>query len=301
MLNRSAVIGSLKEFKSRRDDALHEDDAGFRHHLQRLVAFLDSDSLAAEAMRDHFGDPPANTESFWEQLGGGEIALPTERGEELAIRLQLVREVVEDPKRLYAIRGKDHGDRVNFFRSVVMRPLLDALTDRMGEVAKIPSPEARALQAVPLDRIPSPAEVRIFLSHKTADKPLVYRFYHALTELGFAPWMDERDMPVGTNLERGLLRGFQESCAAVFFITKDFKDESYLATEVDYAIQQKRAKGDRFAIITLRFEGAAAVPGLLTPYVYQNVSNDLDGFRELVRALPIELGPLRWREGVVKG
>ena len=68
--------------------------------------------------------------------------------------------------------------------------------------------------------------------------------------------------------------------------------------EVDYAIGQKREKGDRFAIIALRFEGAVAVPDLLKPYIYGEVGNDLDAFRELVRALPIELGPERWREGV---
>ena len=85
----------------------------------------------------------------------------------------------------------------------------------------------------------------------------------------------------------------------MFFITENFKDEKYLAAEVDYAIQQKREKGSKFAIITLRFEGSAGVPDLLTPYVYTDVSNDLDAFRELIRALPIELGPVRWRESVV--
>ena len=50
-------------------------------------------------------------------------------------------------------------------------------------------PEARAMQAVPLNRIPSPREVKIFLSHKSVDKPLVYRYYHTLKEVGFDPWL----------------------------------------------------------------------------------------------------------------
>jgi hypothetical protein len=90
------------------------------------------------------------------------------------------------------------------------------------------------------------------------------------------------------------LRGFEESCAAVFFITESFKDEKYLAAEVDYAIIQKRKKEKKFAIITLRYANAAAVPGLLTPYIYKDISNDLEGFDALVTALPIELGPCRW-------
>ena len=83
------------------------------------------------------------------------------------------------------------------------------------------------------------------------------------------------------------------------FITENFKDQNYLATEVDYAVIQKRKKGKKFAIITLRYTDASPVPSLLTTYVYRDVSNDLDGFKELLKALPIELGPVRWRADVV--
>jgi hypothetical protein len=106
-------------------------------------------------------------------------------------------------------------------------------------------------------------------------------------------------MPAGANLEREVLRGFEESCAAVFFITESFKDEKYLAAEVDYAVMQKRKKDKKFAIVTLRYTNAAAVPGLLTPYIYKDVSNDLEGFDELLKALPIELGSVRWKSHVV--
>jgi len=60
----------------------------------------------------------------------------------------------------------------------------------------------------------------------------------------------EPNMAAGANLERELLRGFEESCAAVFFITQNFTDERYLAAEVDYAVIQKRKKDRKFAIIT---------------------------------------------------
>ena len=62
---------------------------------------------------------------------------------------------------------------------------------------------------------------------------------------------------------------------------------------------QKRKKNQKFAIITLRYTNAAQVPGLLTPYIYKDVANDLEGFRELVRALPVECGPVRWKLAVV--
>ena len=61
-------------------------------------------------------------------------------------------------------------------------------------------------------------------------------------------------MSAGVELERGLLQGFKESCAAVFFITPDYLDEQYLATEINYAIAEKRSKGNKFSLITLVME-----------------------------------------------
>ena len=129
--------------------------------------------------------------------------------------------------------------------------------------------------------------------------PLVYRYYYALKEVGFDPWLDEPNMSAGANLERELLRGFEESCAAVFFLTENFADANYLATEVDYAVREKRKKGKKFAIVTLRYAKSVSVPALLDRYIYRDVDNDLEGFRELVRALPIESGPVRWKADVV--
>ena len=67
---------------------------------------------------------------------------------------------------------------------------------------------------------------------------LVRAFKDTLQLLGFDPWLDEDAMVAGTKLERGIPTGFERSCAAVFFVTPNFSDENYLATEVDYAIQE---------------------------------------------------------------
>ena len=106
---------------------------------------------------------------------------------------------------------------------------------------------------------------RIFLSHKGTDKGMVIDFKETLDLLGYKPWVDDAAMPAGTELERGLLKGMEESCAAVFFITPSFVDEGFLQTEINYAIREKRNKGDRFAIITLRFSNSdtTVIPVLL--------------------------------------
>jgi len=123
---------------------------------------------------------------------------------------------------------------------------------------------------------------RIFLSHKGCDKPLARRFSDVLVELGFSPWLDE------------------DSCAAVFLITSTFTDEKYLRSEINYAIDQKLSKGEQFAIITLVFADADgrrnSVPDVLRPYVWKQPETEIQGLRELLRALPIQVGPPRVRD-----
>lgn len=143
---------------------------------------------------------------------------------------------------------------------------------------------------------------RIFLSHKGLDKEKVIDFKTALEALGFAPWLDDDAMPAGTSLERALLQGMTDSCAVVFFITPSFKDAGYLQTEVDYAIRQKRVKGEKFAIIALQFLNekgeVGEIPELLKGYVWKTPKSDLGALREILRALPITSGPVDWREGI---
>ena len=140
---------------------------------------------------------------------------------------------------------------------------------------------------------------KIFLSHKGADKDLIRNYKRTLSEFKFDPWLDEDAMSAGTELERGIRQGFRDSCAAVFFVTPNFKDENFLASEVDYAIAEKRSKGEKFAIITLVFakDGQrGTVPELLRRYVWKEPSSDLEALREIIRSLPITVGDVYWRQ-----
>lgn len=140
---------------------------------------------------------------------------------------------------------------------------------------------------------------KIFLSHKSADKSFVLNFKEMLTALKFEPWIDVDALPAGVGLERGILQGFKDSCAVVFFITPEFKDEKFLATEIEYAISEKRDKGDLFSIITLVFTNASGhkgvVPDLLRNYVWKEPLDDLAALRELIRALPLDVSYPDWK------
>lgn len=140
--------------------------------------------------------------------------------------------------------------------------------------------------------------MKIFLSHKGTDKPHVREFKETLSLLGFDPWFDEDALKAGDKRDRGILRGFRESCAAVFFTTPSFKDETYLATEIDYAVDEKKQKGDRFSIITLVFEKdgrKGQVPDLLKTYIWKEPKTDLEALQEIIKALPVKVGDVYWK------
>jgi len=306
--SKQQLTESLRRFRALRDALLHEDE-GFTHNLHRFVEFCQSDPLVQSVLAPLHEKYHPDAEAWWQQTRAQadryvtRLPLPSDPAEELALEYGLL--LLADAQESWVFQfgvalGKHkQSEWVNAFLVTVVRPFADELGNRLAEAANLATPEERALQAVPLSRIPAANEVRIFLSHRSVDKPLVRRYYDALKQLGFDPWLDEEAMPAGASLERGILKGFEESCAAVFFVTGNFSDERYLATEVEYAVIQKRKKGEKFVIIALRYSDAAPVPGLLEPYIHKTVSNDLEGFRELLRALPIELGPVRWKEGIV--
>ena len=133
----------------------------------------------------------------------------------------------------------------------------------------------------------------IFLSHRGSDKDMVLEYKGILEKLGYKPWLDDEEMPAGTPLERGLLKGMQESCAVIFFVTPDFTDAGFLETEINYALTEKRKKGDGFAIIPLVLDGfgekldiESVVPPLLQQFVWKRPTSQIQALEEILRALP---------------
>ena len=308
-------INSMKQFKRKRDALLNEDVKQLDHHFLPLLKFLEQDPFVRSVLA-----PPlqnADTDGFSEWLdseylkldseaNGGIWEFPDDPEDEFSFQHQLLNGYASQHERNFIdlqnrrTGWSDVDGSKTLFLSLVVRPFCQTLRDKLEIAMGMPSQEARELLAVPLERIPASNETRIFLSHKSENKELVRRYHRVLQELGFDPWLDDPDMPAGTELNRGILAGVNESCAVVFFITEDFKDERILSDEIDYAKIRKIKQGNKFAIITLKFPGTAEVPELLEKYVYKPIDNDLDGLYEIVRALPIVLGPVRWKESALR-
>ena len=255
------VTKSLRLFTSRRDDLLHGDIDTFEPNFKRFCDFCQKDPLVQSVISPLEALYSIDVQSWWKKIQSDDrdemdLCFPEDPDEEFLLRYAILvdTEQQSDAGRRFglALRKWKASEWKEMFRNLIVRPFANELSHRLGDAIDLATPEERSMQAVPLKYIPKSNEVRIFLSHKSQDKPMVKRYYQALVDLGFSPWLDEPDMPAGTNRERGILQGFEESCAAVFFITENFKDEGYLATEVDYAVMQKRKKGKKFAIIALR-------------------------------------------------
>jgi hypothetical protein len=131
--------------------------------------------------------------------------------------------------------------------------------------------------------------MKIFLSHKGSDKSLVRDFQATLEALKYETWLDNDNMPAGTSLNKGIFQGMQDSCAAVFFITSSFKNETWIAEEAELAKTRKIQSGEKFSIITLILDETAEknVPPILTSFVYKKPTSHLEALREILRALPI--------------
>jgi hypothetical protein len=309
MPTKEDLLDALSDFKAARDSMLHSDDGDFQHHLQMFAKQLGTNPLCRKALENI---PEFDVNAWWSgQIDNVRpqwleaLDLPEAKSAQLAIFLYFARSFASNDRT--QLSAQDFGsafgeharsDALGLTRSLVLRPLADELTRRIRATMRMANPDVRELAGVPLARIPSENELGIFLSHKWINKDLVRRYSRTLTELGFKPWLDEEAVATGDVLHRALAEGMDTSCAAVFFITSAFKDEHWLGREVDLAVNRKVERGGKFQIITLVFDNSD-VPRPLREFVFAKVANDLDGLREIIRGLPIELGPARWKKRVV--
>lgn len=311
-LHSPEVQKSLKKFQDHYDAMANGGTDYFNHHVERLVTFLERDLVVQSVLKPMLAGTDISIAYAWlkshnERRGfqRGLWHFPENQLDELVLRFYLLK---------YEVSGKDNSfvdllfknrtkilsyEAADLFTTVIAKPFYLDLCELMENPSNIRSQDTQTLLALP-ETVPAENETRIFLSHKSEDKELVRRYHKVLAELGYKPWLDESDMPAGTHLDRGLFAGIDESCAIVFFLTENFRDENILAEEIEYSIQRERERKRRFSIITLRFSDNVVVPTLLKTRIWINVQYELGGLYEIVRALPVELGPVRWKEGVVE-
>ncbi len=171
-MDKNEIVNSLRIFKNRRDDLLHEDSASFEHHLDRFVEFCLKDPLVNKIMEPISTKYESDIDSWMKEVDerDGKIKFPDDPEEELIFRFHILEKAANDVNYVFrlgfALGGEKRDGWIDVFRSVVIRPFVDEVSHKLGDVADLASPEARALQAVPLNRIPSSKQIKIFIGLK---------------------------------------------------------------------------------------------------------------------------------------
>ena len=307
---------TLKQL-DRSANSLLEDTSNLKQHLHDFCLFLQGNGLVQGALKPILARSDVSSANWWQEQNEkvdwesrvGTWYFPIDSDDMFKLRYDLICDQAnnKDPNFIYqqlrltfdwSVSNKETAKQL--FLSKIIRPFYEDLRSLLDQNTITDQQLEQAPASHPMTELAVKNESRIFLSHKSANKPLVEKYHKVLAELGYSPWLDEFDMPAGTNLNRGILDGINESCAVVFFITEDFKDERFLADEIDYAKTRKSKQGKKFAIITLIFSDSADIPELLGKYVCKKVDNDLIGLYEIIRALPIKLGPVHWTERAMR-
>ncbi len=309
----SQIRKSLEKF-NRLAENTHYNTWDIEHNVKTFVRFLDDDPLVQAVLPNLLAESTISSSKDWWEKETANIGrrseeilwdFPEHPSDKFALFYCLIRDQANSEEEFRIVER--HFARINtsdviyaqlFFTGSIFSPFCNKLSEELENFVE--QQELQVLNSMTISHVSSERETRIFLSHKSENKNRVRLYHRMLQNLGFDPWLDDPDMPAGTELNRGILAGVNESCAVVFFITEDFVDERILSDEIDYAKTRKVQQGSRFAIITLKFPGDVEVPELLKKYVYKPIDNDLDGLYEIVRALPIELGPVRWKETALR-
>lgn len=97
---------------------------------------------------------------------------------------------------------------------------------------------------------------KIFLSYTRDDQETVEKLYHFLSNAGFRPWMDTRDILAGEVWRNAIQRAIRDSDFFVVCLSENFvRRRGYLQKEVKDALKiQEEKLGDDIYVIPVRLD-----------------------------------------------
>ncbi|EGG92842.1 hypothetical protein IMCC1989_2444 [gamma proteobacterium IMCC1989] len=99
---------------------------------------------------------------------------------------------------------------------------------------------------------PLGAELPIFLSHSTIDKPFVEELIPYLSRHGLAVWYDKLNISYGESITSAIMNGIDDSGAVIFFITESFLSSNWCKEEME-SFLSRAAEGDKILPISVVF------------------------------------------------
>jgi len=145
------------------------------------------------------------------------------------------------------------------------------------------------------------APPRIFLSYARPDEEKVNKLYQKLSEAGFKPWMDRKDILPGENWQLKIQKAIRESDFFLACLTGNSVDKrGFLQRENRYALDiwQELLDSDIY-IIPVRLE-ECEVPESLRGFQYVDIFEE-DGWTRLVKALQVGMARRASTSEAIKG
>src|SRR5262245_3001852 len=118
------LMNSLRVFKSRRDDLLHEDTVAFDHHLERFIEFWRSNPIIEQILAPFRREFDGDVDSWWNTAceDDGKLTFPSDQDQEFILRYHIIEKVAKEPNLLvqFGVARNQHkeNDWVTLFRSL---------------------------------------------------------------------------------------------------------------------------------------------------------------------------------------
>lgn len=148
------------------------------------------------------------------------------------------------------------------------------------------------------------SRISIFLAYVEEDLAAARHLRDALSDAGFAPWIDKDQLLAGQNWPRAIERAIDLSDAFIACLSpRSLAKRGQFQSELRYALDcaNRMPLGETF-LLPVRFEACAVPPTISKHVQYVDLFPDFDrGFRQLVRALrkkkprltaPVDLGAM---------
>jgi hypothetical protein len=131
------------------------------------------------------------------------------------------------------------------------------------------------------------AAAQIFLSYAREDEEKVGKLYQSLSDVGFKPWMDKKDILPGEKWPSSIRRAIRDSdFFLVCLSTNSFRKRGWVQREMKQALDlwQEKLEDDIY-LIPVRLEDCEA-PESLCEFQWVNLFEE-DGWEQLVRAIRV--------------
>ena len=128
---------------------------------------------------------------------------------------------------------------------------------------------------------------KVFISHSSVDKPFVRELAKALTEEGFEPWLDERELVVGDQLAAKIAGALERAGALVVVVSEASAQSNWLGYELNL-VADKLVSGD-IRVIPVVIGDPGSMPAELKGRLYADFRKSFkNGLDLVVRALDQE-------------